>query len=534
MSFTDPTETLASVDLWSVGKANKAFGRDKSLLVARPGKLSLFWFTVPEGFYALVTRHGAREYYKDSSGTKTCVWPAGIHFGPPWLGVSHLVTKQSVVFNTPVRNCRTKDNVTVNIDVALVLRVMGEEDAENVFKFVHGVTARGLQQQLVDAQAEAIRTLARSMNHTEVFGIRSVSQEELAGVRRQALDGRDPVVAPLIIRKGSEELDIVDEEKTEESERDMIGEHDELDPIEAGFNTESGASVTQEMKNRLNKQFIPQGVEILDVIIQQITVPNVIQNQLANKTYVISQNAEQRMQQKFDLLTLRQKENIKTLKQKHEDLKQELLTEGQLQTQRESLEFQKEQQLGKAALLEIDTAKAIETKRITAENNREVRQIRDKTKLQVEKITMESKLEAAEVDVQVNAKIAILRAAADYECAKMSAAGDKALFKSEGICAPLNRTLNDHKTALKKFEAQEKLAGNKHLIVTGTSGGEAANRLILTEATLNDAASRSTAASAAETSAVLSQLAVANGKAEVRLNMWGQTPVANGNRHANF
>ena len=529
MSFTDPTETLESVDLWSVGKANKAFGKNKSLMAARPGKRRLFWFTVPEGFYALVTRHGAREYYKEASGNKTCVWPAGIHIGPPWLGVSHLVTKQSVIFNTPVRNCRTRDNVTVNIDVALVLRVMGEEDPENVFKFVHNVTARGLQQQLGDAQAEAIRTLARSMNHTEVFGIRSVSQEELAGVRRQALDGRDPVVAPLIIKTDSEELEIVEEKTEEESERDLIGEHDELDPIEAGFNTETGASITQEMKERLNKQFKPQGVEILDVIIQQITVPQVIQNQLANKTYVISQNAEQRMQQKFDLLNLRQKENIKTLKQKHQDLKQETLTEGQLEAQRESLQLQQEQALGKAALLDIETAKSIETKRITAENDREVRQIRDKTKLQVEKIANESKREAAEVDVHANAKIAILQAGADHECAKMSAAGDKARFKAEGICAPLNRTLNDHTTALKKFKAQERLAGNKHLIITGTSGGEAANRLILTEATLNDAASKRTTASAAETSAVLSQLAVANGTAEVRLNMWGQTPIANGN-----
>lgn len=119
MSYNEPTETLTSTDIWSVGKANQKFGEDKSLLIARPGKkiwrFPSFWFTIPEGFYALVTRHGALEYTKDRNGNKTPLWPAGFHYGPPWLKVSHLVTKQAVVFNTPVRGCRTKDNVRVDV-----------------------------------------------------------------------------------------------------------------------------------------------------------------------------------------------------------------------------------------------------------------------------------------------------------------------------------------------------------------------------------------------------------------------------------
>lgn len=531
MAFNNPTESLTSVGISSVSKANRLFGEDKSLLLARPTRRKAsFWFTVPEGFYALVTRHGALEYYKDSNGEKTCVWPSGLHLGPPWLRVSQLVTKQSIVFNTPIRGCRTKDNVTVNIDVAIILRVMGEEDPENVFKFVHMVTARGLQQQLVDAQAEAVRTLARSMTHTEVFGIRSVSEAELTGVQRNFLGGRAPVVAPLVIGK-SDDLDIVDEEKEEEkasesdraSDIDIIGEHDDLDPLEAGFNTETGASVTLAMKDRLNRQFVPQGVEILDVIIQQITVPSFIQEQMANKTYVISQNAEQRMQQKLDLLSLRQQQNLKSLSQKHTDLKEELIIEGKLEAHRKSLLLQQEKALGAAALLNIETRKAIHTRTITAESNREVRQVRDNTNLQATELRVKSKAEAAERCAIANAKVEQLKAKADLECAKMSAQGDKALFQAEGVTAPLIRTLNEHKTALKKYEAQEELASNKKLILTGTSGGEAANRLILIEATLNDAATNRTSASAAETSAVLSQIAVASGKAEVRLNMWGAT-----------
>jgi hypothetical protein len=66
---------------------------------------------------------------------------------------------------------KTKDNVTVDIDTSLVFRVMGEisqeEDPYNVYKFIHFVTAEGLQQQLIDAQVRFlifILLLKKSLN----------------------------------------------------------------------------------------------------------------------------------------------------------------------------------------------------------------------------------------------------------------------------------------------------------------------------------------------------------------------------------
>lgn len=47
--------------------------------------------------------------------------------GFPWLRVSSLVTKQSVVFDMPVKGCKTRDNVSVEIDVAIVFRIMGDQ-----------------------------------------------------------------------------------------------------------------------------------------------------------------------------------------------------------------------------------------------------------------------------------------------------------------------------------------------------------------------------------------------------------------------
>ena len=52
----------------------------------------------------------------------SAVWPPGFYFGMPWVQVSNLVSKQSVVFNMPVKGCKTQDNVTVQINLAVVFR----------------------------------------------------------------------------------------------------------------------------------------------------------------------------------------------------------------------------------------------------------------------------------------------------------------------------------------------------------------------------------------------------------------------------
>lgn len=519
-----------------MGAANAEFGSDTSLIVARPGgglccSFPLFWFTVPEGFYALVSRHGKQEKYSDS----TYVWPPGLHVGSPWLRVSHLVTKQSMVFNTPVRGCKTKDNVTVQIDICITLRVMGGDqdgdDPYNVYKFVHEVTAMGLQQQLTDAQAEAVRTLARSVTHTEVFGLRSVSPEELVGAQGGPLfsGGGAPLAeimeladegGPTFGRQESELTDKFGEEK-----RDLEGEHDEDDPLEAIFNTETGASVTDAMRDRLNRQFKPQGVEILDVIIQQITLPEEIEKQMSQKTMVISQNAEQRVQQKYDMLNLSQMEGIKTLKQSQGEEKMELMKDGEFDALQEKLKLQESQARGERSWREIDMQMRVDVDMINAESSLKAQRIEDETTLGVQKIKETSEATADIVRVKAFAEVEEIDAKAELSVAKNQAQADKALFKAEGVSAVMNRTLNEHTTSLYRLDAQSSLAMNDKLIVTGTEGGDTANQFILADAALRDIKKRDTS-SEQERSAVLSELAVASGQAQIRLNVWDNHPAA--------
>ena len=97
-----PTNTisLSSLDINGSKAAHRIFGLDKSVIVARPAsRCSLFWFTVPEGFYALVSRHGAQVDYNGPDGDKSCVWPAGLHLGVS-EGHSYVYTELFLRYNS--------------------------------------------------------------------------------------------------------------------------------------------------------------------------------------------------------------------------------------------------------------------------------------------------------------------------------------------------------------------------------------------------------------------------------------------------
>lgn len=165
---------LTQREIGSAAIASRSFG-EEGLLVGIPSRGLLPYIIIPEGYYALVARYGAE--IPCASGSK--VWPSGYYICAPWTSISHLVTKSAIMFDTPCKGCKTKDNVSVQIDICVTFRIMGDEslgeDPNLVPKFVHQVTPRGLQQQLRDAIDEAVRVLARSMKHVEVYGLRSIT-----------------------------------------------------------------------------------------------------------------------------------------------------------------------------------------------------------------------------------------------------------------------------------------------------------------------------------------------------------------------
>ena len=154
------SETLYTHDIFHSMTATDVFAKDAGLMVARPKRGCMPCIMIPHGFHALVTYNGAEIMSPNGS----YVWGSGCKCASCLTGISHLVTKQYVVFDAPVKGCKTKDNVTVQIDVSTVFRVMGDKpgvDNDLPRKFVHNVGPSGLEQQLKDALAEEISAFAQ-------------------------------------------------------------------------------------------------------------------------------------------------------------------------------------------------------------------------------------------------------------------------------------------------------------------------------------------------------------------------------------
>jgi len=424
------TTSFAEASIGSVDDANRTFGgklKDGSIpVVLFPGRNCLKPFmTVPEGCYALVQRFGADLNYPKKG---TAVWPSGFHWAAPWKRVSHLVTKQNIVFDTPVKGCKTADNVTVTIDVCLSLRIMGDEgkgeDPDLVRIFVYKLGPRGLAQQLRDAQDEAVRALARSVDHEQVYGLRSAETH-----------GQTTVIA------------------------------EDGDPT-----TQETGNVTDAMKNSLNDQFNKLGVQITDVAITNVRLPMNFTKQMQEKTVYSSIIAEQKMKQENDMQMLKFKEEIDTADQKKKEEQEAELAVGT----RICAEAQKE----------LDTVKA-ETNKMVSELTEDmktaVREITTEAQLIVKTVNMEKvaitegvnakgRAEAEMLEAERDAFITRKHAEGKLFSAKIDASVKKVVAEAEGDAASKLRAKRAFENQQKQLRVYSELARNDNVVISGNSG----------------------------------------------------------------
>ncbi len=331
-----------------------------------------------------MTRHGAHAEYIDSvTGMASPVWPCGLHYGPPWLQVSHLVTKQDIVFNTKIDGCPTRDNVSACIDLSIVLRVMGEDNPRNVVKFVHEFTPMGLQMQLQSALATSVRTLVRSFDHSSILGLRHL--------------------------------------KCSQMEAESTGEpNDRISAMDA-------------MKLHLNQQFTTQGIEILNIIVKEITLPAQIQHQLLQKTLISTQNNVQSMQHQQSMQSLLQEEEIKTLQQTHELEQRNLLRECEYDTTLAHLQLHTLQTENTRHIQSIEAQTSIDVGLVTVENNMTMQRLVDENKLETEKIRIQSKAHGTMELAKVESDTRIMLAKCELEVAKNVVQAEKTLRQARSL-----------------------------------------------------------------------------------------------------
>lgn len=161
---------LISMAVTTCHDSLRQFGRYKSghqlPIVCHPTNASFPYVSIPHGVYA----------FKEVTGViQKDPMPPGFHFMKPWESIKSIVTPQYTHFDIPIKDCPTKDNVMVKIDVELVFKIV------KPYKFIMGVSAEKLTDLLRYSQEEAVRNLARKTLHNKIYDLFLVNDDEIIG-----------------------------------------------------------------------------------------------------------------------------------------------------------------------------------------------------------------------------------------------------------------------------------------------------------------------------------------------------------------
>jgi regulator of protease activity HflC (stomatin/prohibitin superfamily) len=153
--------TLVQQTINDMSQAISIFSRPSSLgelpLVLIPSRgCCSWWMVIPDGCHIIMHYFG-----KDVEG-----YQPGLHILPPWYRIAYLVSKQATAYNAPVKNCPTKDNVMVQVDLTLVFTIVNARD------FVYLLGAVKFNDLLRAAAEESIRGLVRSVTHDKAYELR--------------------------------------------------------------------------------------------------------------------------------------------------------------------------------------------------------------------------------------------------------------------------------------------------------------------------------------------------------------------------
>mmetsp|Transcript_3118 Transcript_3118/g.4157 ORF Transcript_3118/g.4157 Transcript_3118/m.4157 type:complete len:527 (+) Transcript_3118:219-1799(+) len=456
--------SLTSEECTSVAMANELFSSQEGLLVLTPRRTcqNPFSFTIPSGCYALVTCKGIDVDYIDENRERCAIWPPGLHFPyPPWYQISHLVTKQSAVFEVPVMACKTRNNVNVDIHVGLTFRIMGDtslgEDSFLVRKFVKELNPLGLEQQLRGAVQASLRSLIRSMDHSAIYGIRNQIQND---DRPGEIDEGQPI--------GGENMRQISSSSTRSfrtarsTSGSLTTEPQQIIPFPSV--EEEGGNFIEQLRENLNDQFLSQGVQILSLVFKNVTLPFHIQSQLSSK--VVSQRIRDQddVQHLDDMQQADMEGEMSSLLQSFDESRKQ-----ELQVSHEKLNIEKLKLEYSIAQTRKAEAEICEEARVRIESIREkqsydVQKVKDVEEAETTKTELNSKTHSAKLkgDTELNRQLTLSEAYAESE--KNSAESDMIMASAEGKISKWIKKRNEYTLELQKIRNLESLSGNEDVI----------------------------------------------------------------------
>lgn len=368
-----------------------------------------FWLTIPEGFKAVVAVHGKH----------TGVWSAGFRWAPPWVSIPYLISESHFVYDTPVKECPTADNVMVTIDITLVVRVNTEPGPNQryapLFAFVDTLGPKQLSPQLNAFQEEAVRDMARNRRYSEIYDL-------------------------------------------------MDAQHDKQ---------------LENTRRMLNHHFGEYGIEITEIAVTNVHFNNQkMADEMAQPAIYKQQDEFNKLEQEYQLkrIQIKEKETKETQLRK-EDLEkfeatlQKNYEESQAQLNKIRADTSKQ-------LAKIREEERAEILTIKSESELEVAKVKAKTKVELSKIKSQGSAEADAIQVETRTYIEKLKATSSAVIAENQATCLDLKAGAEAQAAKTLASKREYDAKFKHLRILKALADNPKLAIAGSNGDNVVAQLL--------------------------------------------------------
>jgi regulator of protease activity HflC (stomatin/prohibitin superfamily) len=145
-----------------------AAGVPIGIVIAVVAVMRSFRVQIPEGANGLLVRKGAH----------AGMLGPGSHMIPPWVGISHLVTRREIPYDAPIVEAPTRDNVRAWVDSMITFSIA------DPYRFVFNITATDFDAVLAASCQDAFRRMIRSMTWDQIGDLTRRETDDL----RTALD----------------------------------------------------------------------------------------------------------------------------------------------------------------------------------------------------------------------------------------------------------------------------------------------------------------------------------------------------------
>jgi len=373
-----------------------------------------------------------------------------------------------VVYDAPVKECPTADDVFVEIDVCVVLHIKDGQDSVRDFVFKLG--PERLESMLKAYQEEAVRSMARQKKYSNIYDLMDLDEPG----PNQPLPKKEVSKSQTSPSMPGQGIELTGSKQT--SAFTKLEEKDHHDESLSEVN-EQLANIKRVMNEKLNEY----GVNVYSITITNVHLPDQFRKQMEDATTFDSKNKKAYAEQKYNLMVIEDNEKRSEANQRMNEAKKEAMAENEQKMATE---------MRQTALYEAETRALIAD--IDEKLNADSLDIRTSSELRVAQLAKAKELITAQLDAEANAESRTIlsemeafinksKAEAKAVVAKNNAATLAAQAVAEQVASTKLRQRRDFEAKMAHLRVLKNLSSNNKLVLSGTNKDSVVAQLLATQ-----------------------------------------------------